>query len=321
MTSFELKEKLRLPHPEVIQEAAQARVRPWWAVIAWVLVAYAVWQYVVAPTVVTLAMHAFVALTGDKDPSTLAWIQEAVTLFTFATFILMCMVYVVVIEKRRLRTLGFVRRRALRTYGAGLLFGGATFAVVFVIASLLGVIESFQFNASVQGGILLILLLGYVVQTMSEEVLFRGFVLVSLSARYPIAIALAVSSVAFALLHAANGGITILAIVNIILVGWMLGLMFLKTGDIWLCGGFHCMWNYIQGPLAGMAVSGSEEGSFTLFHTVVESGNDLLSGGSFGLEASIITTVVFVVLLGVLTFMKPSKSDSGCCAKEEVERA
>lgn len=308
--SSSARERLRLARPEIVQQAAQAHVRPWWATLAAALTVYATMLMVVRPVLIPPIVQ-FIALAGGIPADSLSSVGKVVMLLAFSVVIALCMLYVHFVERRSIRTLGFVRRRALRTYGVGLLLGGVSFALVFGISWALGAIRSVVFNPEASAAVLALLLLGYAVQSMGEETLSRGFMLGSLGARYPMGVALVVSSVVFGLLHSLNSGVTALAVGNIVLVGFALGLMFVKTGDLWLCGGFHCMWNFMQGPMLGIAVSGGAPDASALLYSVLDDQSALVSGGAFGLEAGIATTCVAIALVAALAVMKPVDGGNG----------
>ena len=84
-----------------------------------------------------------------------------------------------------------------------------------------------------------------------------------------------------------------MSLISIVLVGVLMALM-LKTDNIWVVA-LHGAWNFTQGNLVGVAVSGQNAGG-TLLHFQARSGvPDWLSGGAFGLEGNIVTCLVLVV--------------------------
>jgi membrane protease YdiL (CAAX protease family) len=83
---------------------------------------------------------------------------------------------------------------------------------------------------------------------------------------------------------------------------------YLKTRSLWTPIGLHMAWNYAQGPIAGMKVSGTA-GSKSLFVTEV-SGSELLRGGDFGVEGGLIAIMVSVFILFLILkteWLNPSK--------------
>ena len=70
------------------------------------------------------------------------------------------------------------------------------------------------------------------------------------------------------------------------------------SGSLWIPIGIHWTWNYVQGNILGFAVSGTDAG--TTWYKAIPSGPDLISGGAFGAEASIVSFVLGLVLTALL---------------------
>ena len=115
-----------------------------------------------------------------------------------------------------------------------------------------------------------------------------------LGARYNINIGLFISSVLFGLLHLFNPNVNIVAILNIILVGYLFGLYVIKTNDLWGACGMHSAWNFAQGNLFGFEVSGLNVSVGSLFDFNLN-GNSLISGGVFGPEAGLASTIILIM--------------------------
>lgn len=131
---------------------------------------------------------------------------------------------------------------------------------------------------------------------LHEELLFRGYAFQKLAERN-IGVALASSSVIFAALHLGNEHVGALALFNILLAGILLGAFYLVTRSLWFPIAAHWFWNIFSGPILGHEVSGYEEGSVFL---TVDAGNPLLTGGEFGIEGSVLMTVVEIAALALL---------------------
>ena len=142
---------------------------------------------------------------------------------------------------------------------------------------------------------IVIVLFGWIVQGATEEIFTRGWILQSISKKKSVPVAIIINSALFAFLHLLNPGISAVSFFNILLVGLLLSLMAIYYQNLWMVCGFHSSWNFFQGNIFGFEVSGvkPEGGSLFQFHT---NGSDLFSGGSFGHEASLITTLIFIIL-------------------------
>ena len=93
------------------------------------------------------------------------------------------------------------------------------------------------------------------------------------------------TSVVFAALHGGNRGISLMAILNLILAGILLALAYERFERLWFPIGIHFLWNILSGPILGYGVSGYVAQS-TVFRTI-GSGSVLITGGAFGIEASV----------------------------------
>ncbi|GAA1017713.1 CAAX amino protease [Acrocarpospora pleiomorpha] len=129
---------------------------------------------------------------------------------------------------------------------------------------------------------------------ITEELMFRGLALQALERLAGSRIALTLTAVFFGFAHLANPGASLWSSVAIAIeAGVLLGAAFLWRRSIWFVVGLHFTWNTTV-QLLGIPVSGhAAEGSLLTAHVT---GPALLTGGSFGLEASIITVMVGLAL-------------------------
>ena len=212
-------------------------------------------------------------------------------LFSDIVMMLIVFLFCRFIQKRKLRTLGFIKKGMLKEYGLGMLLGFAFFSVCVLLGVLFGGLKIEGISPEFSIGIFVAYLLGYMVQGMTEEVLCRGYFLGSYARRYPVYAAVLASSLFFASLHLLNSGISVLAFINITLFGIFASIYFIRRGSIWGIGAFHSIWNLVQGNFYGIKVSGTPVGN-TLFTTQAIAGKSLWNGGDFGMEGSLICTIV-----------------------------
>lgn len=175
---------------------------------------------------------------------------------------------------------------------AGLGVAMLLYAVGFGTSLLMGTVEI----ASVEWvpRDLLGTLLFFLLVAVTEEVMLRGFVLGRmLSAGMNRFVALFLSSALFSAMHLFNPNFALLPFVNILLAGCLLGASFLYTRNLCFPVVLHWFWNWLQGPVLGYEVSGMDSGETLL--TLRLTGSDLLTGGSFGFEGSLLCTVLLVV--------------------------
>lgn len=213
-------------------------------------------------------------------------------------------------ERRPITSMGFVRRGAVSEYLAGLLAGSVAFAAAAGICLLSGSVKIIGISPVLSPAVLSLYFVAFMVQGMSEEVLCRGYFLVSVSRRYSLSAAIFVSSVLFALLHMGNSGISAVALLNLILFGIFAAVYFIKRGSIWGIAAFHSIWNFAQGNIFGISVSGSNMRSSLLLTEFSETGA-LLNGGGFGLEGGYAVTAVLLASILIAGFMKPARREQG----------
>lgn len=215
--------------------------------------------------------------------------------------ILLALLFCQVFEKRGPRTLGYVKAGWGKEYLIGIAIGLGGFAICVLLGMTFGVVEITGFAPEIPWGVILLLFISYLIQGMNEEVLVRGYLMVSLDKKMPTWAGCLISGAFFSLLHILNGGAGVMSVLNVFVVGMFLGVLFLRRGSLWMAAGFHGAWNFTQGNLFGLSVSGNVTYTSVL-STKILPGNSLLTGGNFGLEASIFTTILAIV--GIVAFMK-----------------
>ena len=221
-------------------------------------------------------------------------------LFSFVFILILFIFWVKFIEKNPLSTLGFVKRNWLKYLGWGILLSLLQMGVIALVYQV-GGIGSFELNELSLEPILFILGLFpfWLLQGGTEEVATRGWLLTRIAARANLPLAIAISSSLFGFLHLGNSGVTFLSVLNIVLDGVLAGLLLVYTDSIWLVVAQHGTWNYVQGNLLGFQVSGTGADA-SIFSFTMGSGPDWLTGGAFGAEGSIITTLVLLVSLVIV---------------------
>lgn len=200
------------------------------------------------------------------------------------------------IDRKNFLSLGF----SFKGYSNEAAIGFCASASILGIGTLLliatGAIfyTGFDFSISLLSGVILMKAVA-----ISEEVIFRGYILSNLLQSANRWIALSISSAVFALVHLGNPGISALAIINIIVAGFLLGLNYIYTKNLWFSIFFHFSWNYFQGTILGYKVSGLPM-SGGLRQMV--SGSDIWTGGTFGFEGSVLCTILLVVCFFIFMY-------------------
>jgi membrane protease YdiL (CAAX protease family) len=125
---------------------------------------------------------------------------------------------------------------------------------------------------------------------VSEEIITRGVLFRIAEEGLGTTWALAISALFFGGAHIFNPGATVWSSVAIAIeAGLLLGLLYHVTRSLWPCIGLHMGWNYAQGTLWGIPISGTRVPTFV---TSERSGPNWLSGGIWGAEASVIAVLV-----------------------------
>lgn len=228
-----------------------------------------------------------------------------IMLFTEIFMILIFMLYARFKENRSLSSLGIVKAKMIPSYLIGIL--GA--AVSMIIATVVCLITRAFTIEKTDCSILYFSLyaLGWIIQGLAEEVMCRGFLMTSIARCYSLKTAVIANSIVFAVLHVLNpSGITVLAFVNLFLYGVFASMMFIYSENIWLCAGFHTVWNMIQGNVLGIPVSGIRVPS--LFAINMNENLSLINGGAFGLEGGLCVTAILIAGCMILFALSRKKS-------------
>ena len=172
--------------------------------------------------------------------------------------------------------------------GIGLLFGFLLFTLVVGVAAIADV-----YNIVGEGGtgeLVSALIATAILPGFMEELLFRGILFRWLEEFGGSWLALAVTSALFGAGHIFNPGATPLSSFAIAIeAGVLLGGAYMLTRNLWMAMGLHAAWNFTQGEIFDVPVSGLDS------HGLVDaqlSGPQILSGGAFGLEASLIAMII-----------------------------
>ena len=176
-----------------------------------------------------------------------------------------------------------------REFAVGSLTGTALFSVTIGTIAALGY---YHITGSQRWVVLIDSLALSIMSGFLEEILSRGILFRILEEWLGTWIALALSAAMFGAMHLGNPNATITSAVAIALeAGLLLGACYVLTRRLWLAIGLHAAWNFTQGGIFGVSVSGTGANGI-LVSTLT--GPDILSGGAFGAEASIVAVVVCV---------------------------
>lgn len=207
--------------------------------------------------------------------------------------------------------MGFRRERAFPEYLLGALIGTAMISASIGICAMTGSVTVTR-SADFSVGLWILYGIGFLVQGASEEVLCRGYFMVSVARRNHLALAVLLNSAAFSMLHLLNPGVSVPALINILLFGIFASVYVLRRGSLWGACAMHSAWNFVQGNGFGVRVSGTAAGPSPLC-TVATEGKTFWSGGTFGAEGGFAVTLVLLAGILTLLFTVPNRREE-CAA-------
>lgn len=227
-------------------------------------------------------------------------ISEFLFYYGFAIFILVTLLYCKIVEKN-IKSIGFSGK--ITDYLKGGLLASA---LLFIIIGMSCVVDSITFsgvNTNVNLKSLILWVLAFAIQGSAEEIMCRGFLLNTLKNKISAPLAILISATAFAFPHLsslmeADFVYAVIGIINLYLISIIFSILVLKRSNIWMSCGLHSIWNFILYSVMGLSLSGSESISKGIILFNVKDAN-ILNGAVYGIEASIITTVV----LGMFVFV------------------
>lgn len=233
---------------------------------------------------------------------------QTIALITYYGYIIIAAVAVLywkLIEKKPLSEMGLTKR--FGNYFIGVLIGIFLLAVSVAFIVLTGNIE-FQ-GVFKNANILIIFLLfgGFVIQGATEEFLCRGIVLQTLKEKTSLPIAIAVSTVMFIIPHwsslfAGEMIYGVIGVANLVLISIIFSLLTIRFKSIWAACGLHSFWNAILYSVFGLNLSGNDE-TVTAVFNMQSVGKNIWNGGEYGVEASIITTIVLSIAAAIIWYV------------------
>lgn len=282
------KRRYDMEREEVLVIASQAK-RAWLAVVDIVLFATLTMFFLFLLTM--SFAFVFPEWAAESSGANIGFLMLREALLLVGALLAACVVL-------RIRKFSF-SRLGLTLKGWGRSLAGAALLVVLLYAAgfglslLSGAVEVSGFMFSPVS--LLLTLLFFFLVAVAEEVISRGFVLGRLLDeginKY---VALLVSATLFSLMHLFNPDFAFIPFMNIILAGCFLGVSYLYTRNLCFSIALHWFWNWIQGPVLGYKVSGNEFIEDTLLMLRLPEEN-LLNGGGFGFEGSILCSCLLIL--------------------------
>lgn len=201
------------------------------------------------------------------------------------------------IEKKPLSEMGLTKE--FGSYYIGTVIGVVLIAVSVFAIVLTGNIEYHGIFENTDIFAIILLIGGFVVQGATEEFLCRGVVFHSLKEKKSLDIAMDISTLMFIIPHLSSlfdSGLIygIFGIINLLLISTVFSLLTIRFKSIWAACGLHSAWNAVLYSILGLNLSGNDK-TVTAIFNIQSVGENIWNGGKYGIEASVITTVVLAV--------------------------
>tara|TARA_B100000575_G_scaffold283882_1_gene277227 strand:- start:538 stop:1431 length:894 start_codon:yes stop_codon:yes gene_type:complete len=193
------------------------------------------------------------------------------------------------IDRKPLMSIGLSVKDKANEMLIGLGFALAFIGGLFFVLWLLGAITITGYVGFKPGVFIVSMML--FLAAFDEELIFRGYILNSMMDSSSRWVALAGSSALFALMHAGNPNVwsNWVPMTELFAAGFILGVSYTFTRNLWFPTFFHFGWNFFQG-LFGFEISGINVDSWKMIsHESTGNVPDIISGGAFGIEGSVIT--------------------------------
>lgn len=222
--------------------------------------------------------------------------------FSLIGTLLLIWIFMKYLDKEKFTNLGFDTKNRLYEFIIGIIIGAIIMTIAYLLLLFLGEINFqsviFDFKE------IIISILIFTIVSVMEEVVFRGYILKNLMISFNKYIALIVSSILFSLVHGLNPNIDLFSLINIFFAGILLGISYIHTKNLWFPIALHLSWNLFQ-TIFGFNVSGQK------FYSLIEFSipeNNLINGGDFGFEGSILSVIAMIlIIVGIEFFYRRQK--------------
>ena len=219
---------------------------------------------------------------------------------TFATYVALTLATWIMlrfVDKRPFYSVGlFFHNRWGKELLQGILLGSGMMTTIVVVFFAGGMI-TIEFRELEIGTMLLIFLNSaalYTVVGYGEELMFRGYILQVFAEGTSRLVAALTISILFAFAHAKNPNVSTFGLINVGLAGLWLSVAYYKTNALWLAIGLHISWNFFQGFVYSLPVSGTTSDKEQIGKAIV-TGPEWLTGGTFGPEGGALATLMLII--------------------------
>lgn len=231
---------------------------------------------------------------------------------SFYGYIVTILSFIIFVKKRNKDKLSKIGLDInFKTFFKGVLIGIVSLSLIIILLILFGAIKFVGINNNVNWLFFGLYFGGYLIQSFMEELICRGFILHRLKEKLPIIVAIIISILFFSIGHFdkmfnESALIGIIGILNLIIISLIFVVITLKNKNIYGATGFHFIWNFTLFSIIGLNLSGLETTN-SIFK--MEAVNKFLTGYSYGIESSIVCTIMLsLALVSLLLISKCNKS-------------
>ena len=263
---------------------------------------------IVAETVIIGVSYLFGYNATDKQmPQNITLI---VSFFGYIIPIMAFILYTKKINKSNVDRIGLDKK--FKTYIKGLLIGIVTLTLIIVPLILCGAVKFEGINSNINWLFITLFFFAYLIQSAMEEVICRGFIFHRLKEKIPVVYAVIINIGFFLIGHWSqmfNAGtlIGIIGVTNAILIGLIFTLLTIQDKNIYSAIGLHHIWNFGLFSIIGLNLSGNEVTNSIFNMTPI---NTFLTGSSYGIESSVICTIVYSLVLMILLLIKRKNTNN-----------
>lgn len=197
-----------------------------------------------------------------------------------------------------------VTLKAAFNLALGCFVGMLTFVLAVAVPMVAGSL-SFTRNPEAVGNLwysLGVPLIVFGVAAAFEEALFRGYIFQTLTCSGYAWLAILITAVPFGVVHLGNPDAGAISTINTVLAGVWFGLAYLKTRDLWFVWGVHWFWNWTQGSVFGIEVSGITTLVQTPLLIESDAGPHWLTGTTYGIEGGIACTFAILISIAAIQY-------------------
>lgn len=258
------------------------------------------WQraiLIVVPLYITIAAFQYIGfIVLGLDPMQINHNKTihqhfVISFFTMLGTFLVLWIFMKILDNEPFINLGLKMKDRFKDISLGICIGLLIMGFSYIMLFVINEIHFLKINFNAHE--ILYTFLFFVLVSLSEELLFRGYILRNFMYSFNNYVALILSSILFSLLHGTNPNMDWFSFLTLFFAGVLLGTSYIYSKNLWFPIALHFSWNFFQ-TLFGFNVSGQDLYSLIQFQT---SDENIMNGGDLGFEGSIFSVIVQIILI------------------------